>query len=230
MNKDNILYGVIGLLIGLIIGYLATNSINRRALLTAQTSAPSGAAAGGAGNLPADHPPLGGGSGQQGGDVMAVIEKARKEPSNFDAQMQVGSLYYQIRRHTEALEFYDRAYKLKPEDFDVLTNLGNVTFDMQRYQDAERWYQLALKIKPDAVNVRTDLGLTYFLREPKEVDKAIAAYRASLSYDPRHEQTLQNLATALIEKGDKAAARETLKQLEQVNPQNEALPKLRAKV
>jgi hypothetical protein len=87
MNKDNILYGVIGLLIGLIIGYLATNSINRRALLTAQTSAPSGAAAGGAGNLPADHPPLGGGSGQQGGDVMAVIEKARKEPSNFDAQM-----------------------------------------------------------------------------------------------------------------------------------------------
>jgi tetratricopeptide (TPR) repeat protein len=112
----------------------------------------------------------------------------------------------------------------------VLANLGNVTFDMQRYQDAERWYQLALKIKPDAVNVRTDLGLTYFLREPKDVDKAIAAYRASLSYDPRHEQTLQNLATALIEKGDKAAARETLKQLEQVNPQNEALPKLRAKV
>src|ERR1051326_8305542 len=200
MNKDNILYGIIGLLIGVIIGFFATNSINRSTLLNAPTSASGGASAGGAGALPPGHPPLDSAGGTA--EAAAASEKARKESSNFDAQVQAASLNYQIRSYQQALEFYDRAYKLKPNDFEVLSKLGNVNFDMQRYPEAERWYQQALQLKPDDVNVRTDLGLTYFLREPRDLDKAIAAYRASLSYDPRHELTLQNLTAALIEKGD----------------------------
>jgi len=112
----------------------------------------------------------------------------------------------------------------------VLVALGNMTFDLKRYTEAERWYQEALKLNPRDVNVRTDLGLSYFLREPKEIDKAIAEYRTSLGYDPRHEQTLQNLISALVAKGDKAAARPYLQQLEQVNPNNQALPQLRTQL
>ena len=104
--------------------------------------------------------------------------------------------------HRFALEFLDHAYKIKPNDFDVLTQLGNVNFDLKRYPEAEKWYQLALKIKPDDVSVRTDLGLSYYFREPRELDQAIAVYRESLKYDPRHEKTLQNLTAALIDKGD----------------------------
>jgi len=222
MNKDNILYGVIGLLIGVIIGFFITNSINRSAAVNAPTA--SAPVAGGAGALPPNHPPVeGAASAGGGGDVTAMIEKAKNEPTNFEAQMQAGSMFYQIKRYPQALEFYEKAYKIKPDDFTVLKSLGDVTFDTQRYQEAERWYQMALKVRPNDADVRTDLGLSYYFREPRELDKAIAAYRASLSYDPRHEKTLQNLTAALIEKGDKAAARETLKQLAQVNPNNPAL-------
>jgi tetratricopeptide (TPR) repeat protein len=231
MNKDHILYGVIGLLIGLIIGYLATNSINRGAILSATAGVPGQAAAlGGAGALPPGHPSLDGASGAPPPAMAARLEKARNEPSNFEAQMQAANLSYQIENYPQALEFFDRANKLKPNDFDALSGLGNASYDLERYPEAERWYLLALQLKPDAVNVRTDLGSTYLQRKPPEIDKAIATYRASLNYDPRHERTLQNLTTALIEKGDQAAARETLKQLEQVNPSNKFLPELRAKV
>lgn len=229
MNKDNILYGIIGLLIGVILGFFATNAINRGAMLTTPTATSGGAAASGAGALPPGHPAIDS-TGSGAAEATAASEKARKDSSNFDAQMQAASLNYQIRSYQQALEFYDRANKLKPNSFEVLSKLGDVNFDLENYPEAERWYQQALQLKPDAVNVLTDLGSTYFLRTPREVDKAIATYRASLKYDPRHERTLQNLVAALIEKGDKAAALETLKQLEQVNPSNQALPELRTKV
>ncbi len=230
MNKDNILYGIIGLLVGVMLGYIITNSINRNTPTVAPTATPLGAAAGGSGALPADHPPLDGTGGEGQADVMAVIEKARREVTNFEAQMEAASLYYQIKRYDQVLEFLKRAYQIRPDDFAVLANLGNVTFDLQRYEEAEQWYQRALKVRPDSPNVHADLGLTYYLRTPRDLDKAIAAFRAALSYDPRHEQALQNLTSALIEKNDKAAAREMLARLEQVNPNNESLTRLRAQL
>ena len=230
MNKDNILYAIIGLLVGVLLGFIITNSINRSVSVITPSSASAGATVGGAGALPPDHPPLGAAGGAAPAEVTSTVEKARREPTNFEAQMQAAGLFSQIQRYEQALEFLERAYKLKPGNFEVLANLGNVSFDLGRYPDAERWYQLALKIKPEEVNVRTDLGLSYYLREPRELDKAIASYRASLGYDPRHEKTLQNLASALIDKGDRAAARETLKRLEEVNPNNPAIASLRAQL
>ena len=82
-------------------------------------------------------------------------------------------------------------------------------------------------MRANDVNVRTDLGLAYFLDTPRDIDRAIAAYRASLGYDPRHEKTLQNLITALLEKGDKGGARTYHAQLERINPENAALAKFR---
>jgi tetratricopeptide (TPR) repeat protein len=235
MNKKKLLYGGLGLVLGLAIGFWGTDSLNRN---TAGAADAASNALLNDGELPPDHPPAGaaaGATGQPGAggpqnDVMAVIEQARAEPGNFDAQFKAGTLFAQINRFDQALEFYQRAYQIKQNDVGVLVALGNMNFDLKRYAEAERWYQDALKFNPGDVNVRTDLGLSYFLREPKELDKAIAEYRASLGYDPRHEQTLQNLITALLAKGDKAAARPHLQQLEQVNPNNQALAQLRAQL
>lgn len=232
MNKENSLYGIIGLLIGLIIGYAGTNYLNGSA------SASRADAAANSSSLPPDHPPTtnpdnapskGGENGAQG-DVMAVIQQARSNPSNFEAQMKAADLFLQINRKEGSLEFYERAVKIKPNDFDLLVRLGDSTFDLQRYEDAAKWYEQALKIKPDDTTVRMDLGLTFYLRSPRELDRAIEIYRIALKSNPRHEKTLQNLTQALIDKGDKSAAAVALKQLEQVNPGNPALAQFRSRL
>lgn len=239
MDKKKFVYGVVGLLIGTATGFWATNSLNRNFAGASQAER----AAGGNAELPPDHPPTSaasaetareGGTGATGAgpqaEIAAVIEQARKEPSNFEAQMKAGDLFLQIRRYDQAAEFYEKARQLKPKEPLVLVALGNAKFDLQLYAEAERWYKEALKLKPEDVDARTDLGLSYFLREPKELDKAIAEYRTSLGYNPRHEQSLQNLITALLAKGDKAAARPYLQQLEQVNPSNQALAQFRSQL
>lgn len=236
MDKKKLLYGLIGLLIGTGVGYWATDSLNRNFVGAAQTERSTANSP----ELPPDHPPTDAAQGAAGSnaatgsgaqaDVAAVIQQARNEPTNFDAQMKAGNLFLQIKRYDQAAEFYEKARQIKPQEHAVLVALGNANFDLQLYPEAERWYKEALKIKPDDVDARTDLGLSYYLREPKELDKAIAEYRTSLGYNPRHEQSLQNLITALIAKGDKAAARSYLQPLEQVNPNNQALAQFRAQL
>lgn len=222
---------IIGLLAGLIIGYVGTNYINGDAPSSRTNTATNASA------LPPDHPPTSGdpntsagdSAGGAQGEVMAVIGQARNDPSNFDAQMKAADMFLQINRKDGAIEFYERAAKIKPGDFDMLVKLGNTTFDLQRFEDAAKWYEQALKIKADTT-VRMDLGLTYYLRSPRDLDRAIENFRAALKSDPRHEKTLQNLTRALIDKGEKSAAAESLKQLEQVNSNNPAIPDLRSRL
>src|SRR5688572_14360249 len=116
MHKDKILFGTGGLLLGLVIGFLFANNINRSASLNDDVNPPSGSSViSESSGLPPNHPPLQDG-GSQGSlpEVTAAIEKARSEPANIEAQMTAGDLFYQIQRFDEALKFYENANRLRP--------------------------------------------------------------------------------------------------------------------
>ena len=225
MQKEKLLFGVAGLFIGAIIGFMGANSLNRyggpapSATQTAETNSNMA--------LPPDHPPVGGtmsgsGSGQGGAvpEVAAAIDKARQNPQDYEAQMTAADLFYQIQRFQEAAKYYEAANKVKPEDPEPIIKLGNALFDAEKYEDAQKWYEKALQMRPKDVNVRTDLGLTFFLREPRDIDRAIKEFQGSLAIDPEHEMTLQNLAVAYKEKGDKDNEAKTIERLKKVNPNN----------
>jgi tetratricopeptide (TPR) repeat protein len=229
MNKDNVLFGIIGLLLGLIIGFFFANSVNQRGF-AGRSPAGSGATAG----LPPDHPSLeGSGAADQAGmqpAVKAVVDKARNEPNNLEAQMQAAQMYVQVQQFDQALELLMRANQIQPENYQVIVALGNTNFDSQNYEAAEKWYTAALAKKPDDVNVLTDRGLTYMFRAQPDYDRAIAEFRKALQYQPKHEQTLQNIVVALTEKKDAKEAQAMLDKLVEASPQNPAIPELRRKV
>ncbi len=228
MTKDNFLFGIIGLMAGLIIGFTVANKVNQDALtrVAPATSNPNS-------NVPPGHPPIGESDPTGGGmqpQVQAAIENARQNPDDFEAQLKAAELYYQIQKFDGAIEFLKKANKLKPDDYETLINLGNTYFDSGNYADAEKWYSAALAKKPDDINVRTDLGLTFIFREPPDYDRAIKEFARSLEKDPNHIQTLQNLTVAYTKKGDAAKAKETLARLETADASNSAIPKLREEI
>jgi tetratricopeptide (TPR) repeat protein len=230
MSKDNILFGIVGLLAGLIIGFTFANSVNKQAL--------SGSNAGTAqtGSLPAGHPNVSDGqTGSQslGGavpEVQAAIEKARAEPDNFDAQTKAATLFEQIQRFDGAIEFLKRANELKPDDYQTIVHLGNDNYDSDKFEEAAKWYSTALSKKPDDVDVRTDMGLTFVLRGNPDYDRAIEEFKRSLEYQPNHAKTLQNLTVTYIKKGDAGNASATLAKLETLDRANPSITKLRSDI
>lgn len=227
------MFGVFGLVAGLVIGFVFANSINKSGFDKPPASATSAAALTGNPSVPADHPPLGASAGDSTQtapvqQVMESIEKAKQQPQDYEAQMTAADLYYQIQRFDEAAKYYEIAIKLKPAEAEPLIKAGNANFDAEKYEQAEKWYLLALEKEPKNINVRTDLGLTFFLREPRDVERAIKEYKLSLAADPNHEITLQNLALAYSENGDKENLRTTIEKLKKINPKNPAVTKVEA--
>lgn len=232
MTRENILFSIIGVLVGFIVGFIFTNSVNQRTPPPPAASAATAAAAGQTdANLPPDHPtlPMNAVKDQQTLESAAVelARRARATTDDFDAQMKAAESSYQAGRTDDALEFLQRANQLRPDNYDVLVALGNVNYDARRFETAGRWYTEALIKEPQDINVRTDLGLTYFLREPPDIERALTEFRRSLELDPQHEQTLQNLVVALTRKGDVQEAGSVLARLEKVNPSNQTIARLR---
>jgi tetratricopeptide (TPR) repeat protein len=226
MSKENILFSIVGVLLGFIVGFTFANTVNQRGV--APTTQTGQQLAG----LPPDHPPVAG-VGQTNVDMTALRETeklAQDSPDNFDAQLKAGELNYEAHRYNEAVNFWTRANRLRPDDYDLLVGLGNACFDAEQFESAERWYAAALAKRPDVVEVRTDYGLTFMLREPANLERAITEFKRSLAISPQHAQTLQNLAVAYTRKGEAAQAQATVAKLEAVNPNNTALASLKAEV
>jgi tetratricopeptide (TPR) repeat protein len=148
MTRDNLLFAIIGVLFGFIVGFLFASTMNQRYGPGAPTAVSSG-------QMPSDHPPVGPNAGAPAGnmqtEVTAQIEKARKEPKNFEAQVKAAELYYQIQRFDPAIEFLLKANQLKPDDYQTLVALGLVNLDAGHYDVAEKWYKAALLKKSDDV-------------------------------------------------------------------------------
>ena len=248
MNKENVLYLIIGLLFGVIVGFAGTNYLNRTAATTQVAAVkPPSAPFAGQNKSPQvddrvvrDQPASGGNvgnapsaaSGAALPQVRETLDKADKEPSNFDAQLAAGEMFYRIQNFGKAAEYYEKAAQLQTDNADVAVKTGNAYYDQaaakmesggdgtDNFKKAEKFYTQALAKDANNINVRTDLGLTFYYRQPKDLDRAMTEYQKSLQINPNHETTLQNLLIAQREKGDQTAAAQTLERLRKVNPSN----------
>ena len=186
MTRENILFAIIGILLGFIVGFMFASSMSRRM--------PEPQVAGRPQAMPEDHPPVGG--AQSGPDPQAVreqvaasLEKARTEPKNFDAQVKAAELYYQIGRYDQAIEFLLKANQIQPTDYRTVTLLGLTNLDAGHYETAERWYRAALKMRQDDVMVLAGLAAATLEKgDAKAAEDAIAQLE---KVDPNSEDLPQ---------------------------------------
>jgi tetratricopeptide (TPR) repeat protein len=217
MSKDDVLFSIIGLLLGFILGFFVTNSFNQKAAAPAPTAT----------NAPG---PTDAGPPQQQLPDPQVLEAAKKKaaeaPDDYEAQMAAGEAFYRAIRYQEAINYLLKANQIRPQDVEPMVALGNTYFDDAarnrlngQWLQAEKWYAEALKVDEKNVNVRTDLGLTFFYRTPPDYEKAIGHFRKSLEIDPEHLPSLQNLAIAFNKTNKKSESEAILAKLDKLNPE-----------
>ncbi len=171
MTRENLLFAIIGILFGFIVGFMFASTMSQR-------SAPVEAGTADNRNLPANHPQVQSGDPKNPQQVFAevqeAISKARKEPSNFEAQMKAAELFYQIQRYDQSIEFLLKANQIKPDSFEAVVALGRVNLDAEHYDTAEKWYKAALMKKPDDKGVLASLAFTALQKgDAREAEEAI---------------------------------------------------------
>lgn len=228
MNKENVLFSIIGVLLGFIFGFLFATSAHQRGLAPRTATTPVAQSSDAAQTSMPSNPVAAQGALAQ--ELQDAVQKAKSSPNDFDAQVSAGQRLFENREYDEAIKMLLRANQLRPDSYETIKSLGNTYFDAGYYESAEKWYAAALDKKPGDVNVRTDLGLTFLFRQPPNMQRAIKEFRTSLQTDPNHEQALTYLTLALTETGQAKEAQTTLAKLERVSPNNSALPRLRPRV
>jgi tetratricopeptide (TPR) repeat protein len=96
----------------------------------------------------------------------------------------------------------DPASKLPPDvsqlpPVQAALALGNWNYDHENWAEAVSQYQKAISMGLDNANIRTDLGNSF--RHLGECGKALEQYQNAQSKDPRHENSLINLAVLYSE-------------------------------
>jgi len=191
MTRDNLLFAIIGILLGFIAGFLLAGNISQRE--AAQRALPTSAQSQ---NLPANHPPVPGDqqtSGEGGQQMLASVQtamkQARENPNDFDAQVTAAKLEYQIQRFDQAIEYLLAANKLKPDNTEVLAMLGEANMDAQHFDAAIKWYKAALAKNPKDI---TSLdGYCFVLLQSGDAKNAEDALNKLAKADPNNQDLPQ---------------------------------------
>jgi len=132
-----------------------------------------------------------------------VALELRKTP-NAEILSNMGSIYNNLGRYTEAIEAFVQALKVDPSYANAYVGLGNTFGKLGYHKEAEQAAKQAIKIEPDLAEAYSILGAAYFSQN--DWTDAIETFRQAIRMQPDYAQAHYSLGLALLRSGDKNAA------------------------
>lgn len=167
MSKENILYAVIALLVGILGTVLITGVVSRNQ----SASEVSGGI------------PMGSGSPADYKTRIAEVEKiVAREPNNLQAWVQLGNDYFDTEQPQKAINAYGKALDLDPGNPGVLTDQGIMFRKVGWFDKAISNFEKARQIDPGHLQSLYNMGVVY-ANDLKQPDKALQAWSLYLQLD-----------------------------------------------
>ena len=116
-----------------------------------------------------------------------MLEAAAINPHDGDAQYQLGLIYQQRHRYSEAIQRFENAVKIDPTETDAHYQLGRLAREQGRTADALQHFLTVLRQDPrhSANEILRDLGGTYVdTGDFAEARKYLEPYVERREYDP----------------------------------------------
>src|SRR5262249_2925249 len=118
--------------------------------------------------------------------VKAIIEKAKRNPNDSEAQLEAADQFIQISRPDEALELLDQARKINPDDERMLLDYGIVYAIKGQFEDSIKAAKRSLELNHD--NQRAEMLLLSVYIQSKthldEAEKILQKLEASGNFSP----------------------------------------------
>jgi len=106
--------------------------------------------------------------------VRQILEQARNEPENFEAQVRAAELYYQIQRYDDAVTFLMRANRLRPDDFETIANLAALNMQTGKFEASRKWFDMALARQPENITILEGYCVLLLHQRDTNASEAIA--------------------------------------------------------
>ncbi len=143
MKKETILFAVVALIIGVLVGVIFTNA---RKSDRNTTSAP----------------PVASAPSVNAGQQLAMLEGiVAKEPSNRNAWVQLGNAYFDSNQPMKSIDAYDKALALNADDPNVLTDQGIMFRKVGWFDKAVSAFEQASKVDSGHAQSLFNLGVVY---------------------------------------------------------------------
>lgn len=218
MTKDNLLFAVVGILIGFLSGYLMEEAMDSRQPARA---IPGQAGMGGPGATTGAMPGLGG----PGAGPMPDMPGGSTGGSPMEIMRQLEGLQQQLARDPNNA---DLVLAVANESFDVANQVPNPAGSRPLWMQARELYTRYLEMRPqdpNLPNVLSDLGVSH--QELGEYDQALSMFRRAREIAPDHWQSLFNQVVVLafnMRQFDEA--QQVLEELQRVQPNNPDVQRL----
>ena len=144
MKSESIVFAVAGMCFGVILGWVI-----------ASQQAPA---------APAPQPAAAAAPGEQAptldqGRVQALMTIVENDPNNASAQAQLGNVYFDAERWSDAISWYERSLKIDPNNPDVSTDLGVSYYYTNRADEALKQFDRSLQIDPKHTKTMLNKGI-----------------------------------------------------------------------
>lgn len=176
MDKNNIVFGVSGLIIGLLLGILAGGKMavgNAPATQVVQQA-----------SAPMANP------GQLNARIAEAEKIVAKDPKNVQAWITLGNDYFDANNPQKSVQAYEKALELQPDNPNVLTDQGVMFRALGFYDRAIANFEKASKIDQNHIQSLFNLGIVYAV-DLKQPAKARSAWEKLLARDQASEMARQ---------------------------------------
>jgi tetratricopeptide (TPR) repeat protein len=127
------------------------------------------------------------------------LASAEKNPSNALAKSRLGRIAMKREEYPEAITHYLGAHELRPDGARERLDLAEALIANRWYTEAIAQLETLTVAHPESVAFWKRLG--FALNNGNRYEPAVAAYETALALEPRDEQNVRNLVSALLNRG-----------------------------
>ena len=175
MRKDAILFGIAGVFFGVLVGWImGAQQATGVAPAGALQSAPAQSAAGSAQQAP---PPF---DESRAAQLKAAADQS---PSDANARVQLGNLYFDAERYADAVRWYEDALKVDPKNVNASTDLGIAYYYSNQADRALAQFDRSLELDPKHSKTLLNIGIVRAFGK-QDLDGAEKAWQRVLDVAP----------------------------------------------
>jgi len=146
-----------------------------------------------------DHPDSQEASAEMGSRILKLEQSLKENPENVDAWTQLGNLFFDSNRFSDAIEAYGKSLSLRPGDPNVLTDLGVMYRRNKNPKKAIETFDLAISADPTFETARFNKGVV-LMHDMDDLAGGIKAWEELVEVNPGATSPNGEAVSALLER------------------------------